>query len=366
MKAKKYFIFSSAIQIISALIDICFVRGLLAEILHDDYSFLNPKLQNKMISTLESYGIFLLVSLLIVIIIVNILEIRHTKRENLVRNKGFWIFVNIVLFTIAGTVDVVIMVFALLNVAILIAAKRPASNNFKDNLDEIPNVQSEEALTKKKFSAFLIIAVYFSQFFLNIFIPNSLNFNELVKISALIDIVIFVIITGAFWSELKESFIVFFRHRRSYAKYIFSLYGYMLLTGMFVNTLCFSLMGNDGTLNQQIIERLPYWYSLPTTVIFAPIVEEIVFRGALRKVIPSKKIYFIFSGLIFGFCHTMHEPTIARTIILALPYVIVGFYCAHSYIKTENMICNIAIHMMNNSLAMVLTIFLNMTLVGWL
>ena len=54
--------------------------------------------------------------------------------------------------------------------------------------------------------------------------------------------------------------------------------------------------------NQESIMSLPLWNSIPLAVIYAPIVEESLFRGCIRRFIKDDKIFIIVSAEL---CHIL-------------------------------------------------------------
>lgn len=145
--------------------------------------------------------------------------------------------------------------------------------------------------------------------------------------------------------------------------------------------------------------------------IFAPIVEELIFRGAIREAIKNKKVFITVSGLIFGFMHVTQNPFLLFGIVLAgvlvdysmnnkdklkgfcvtekalyvgsiilyivllsdnnsiillnisqneiigsIVYVSLGWYLAHLYVKTDNIFYPITVHALNNIMGALLVL----------
>ena len=104
---------------------------------------------------------------------------------------------------------------------------------------------------------------------------------------------------------------------------------------------------------------LPIWYSLPLAIIYAPIVEETLFRGCIRRFIKNDKLFIIVSALVFGLLHTaFSEETIYNALVLAIPYATMGGFLAYIYTKTNNMLCNMSFHCFHNTIAMIISILI--------
>lgn len=181
--------------------------------------------------------------------------------------------------------------------------------------------------------------------------------------------------------------------------------------GIVVTAITSALNLSDTSRNQQLVKEL--FKSAPilnivTGAIFAPIVEELVFRGAVRRIITDKRVFVTVSGLLFGLVHVIRYDlpiyvililgclintivtsqlskkkkvglsilaTIVMTIVMGLSlhcvsgdlitllttinlseaansiiYITMGIYLAIIYVKYDNIYINIACHCINNLL----------------
>ncbi len=182
----------------------------------------------------------------------------------------------------------------------------------------------------------------------------------------------------------------------------------------------FGLSEESTVDNQALIEELmasaPAMMMISTSI-FAPIEEELLFRGAIAKVIKNKKVFIVVSGLIFGLMHVTGSITlllellllgvvlslilsndkitkdnkkmlsvVALVIILLLfggifyfqkgnlikvimnadlvevfgsvIYISMGLFLAALYAKHENILLNIGVHAVNNLLGVIALLFL--------
>lgn len=188
---------------------------------------------------------------------------------------------------------------------------------------------------------------------------------------------------------------------------------------MFLLTL-FGLSEESTVENQALIEE--FMASAPammiiSTSIFAPIEEELIFRGAIGKVIKNKKVFIFVSGLIFGLMHVTGSITLLLEILLlgmiisyilsnekisidnkkmlsvislvitllvfgiifyfqkgnlikvimnadlvevfgSVIYISMGIFLAALYAKEENILLNIGVHAVNNILGVIVLLFL--------
>lgn len=93
------------------------------------------------------------------------------------------------------------------------------------------------------------------------------------------------------------------------------------------------------------------WLGILCISVLGPILEELLFRGAitkelLRRYSPAKAI--LLSGLIFGIFHLNPAQIISACLI--------GFLLAWLYYKTRSLMACILIHIMNNGLSVYLSL----------
>lgn len=93
------------------------------------------------------------------------------------------------------------------------------------------------------------------------------------------------------------------------------------------------------------------WLGIACVAILGPILEELLFRGAITKVLLKKYnpvVAILISGLIFGLFHINPAQVVGATLI--------GFILGWIYYRTHSLIPCILIHILNNSLSVYLSI----------
>lgn len=93
------------------------------------------------------------------------------------------------------------------------------------------------------------------------------------------------------------------------------------------------------------------WLGIICLTILGPILEELLFRGAITKVLLKKyspAVAILISGIIFGIFHMNPAQVVSAMLI--------GFFLAWIYYKTHSLIPCILIHIMNNSISVYLNI----------
>ncbi len=160
------------------------------------------------------------------------------------------------------------------------------------------------------------------------------------------------------YKDLKKNHSTYFK---KYLKYWF-----ILLIIMMTSNIIISLITNnmDGAKNQQtIVETFTKYpiYMYFAAVVFAPIIEELVFRFALRKIIFKLDIlYILLSGLFFGYMHVAGSTT-WQEFIYIIPYAVPGVIFAYVYTKCNNIFVPICLHFLHNGVLMALQTLLFIT-----
>ncbi|MBO0929199.1 CPBP family intramembrane metalloprotease [Staphylococcus sp. 30400_3112M30941] len=104
--------------------------------------------------------------------------------------------------------------------------------------------------------------------------------------------------------------------------------------------------------NEQILEdeirNMPLYFSILTIAVIPPLLEEIIFRGILIRVIFRKHLLLglVVSSLAFA---SLHE---SDTWIGYLPYLYSGVIFGLAYLKTRRLEVTILMHFLNNLLAL--------------
>ena len=100
---------------------------------------------------------------------------------------------------------------------------------------------------------------------------------------------------------------------------------------------------------REIIKSLSY-ASIILTGITAPIAEELLFRKAIKNVVPKKWPYILTSGIIFGAAHivTKGSPLTLYDYLYLIPYSSLGIAFAFTCHKTDNVFPSMLVHSLHN------------------
>ena len=125
-----------------------------------------------------------------------------------------------------------------------------------------------------------------------------------------------------------------------------------------IGSMVMMMEGVSNSTNQAAIENahMNPFLLITFTVIMAPIVEEVVFRGLLmgRVFNPDSIVGLIVSGLLFGFVH------MPNSIGVWIVYAGMGFVLGIAYRKFQKLEYCIMAHMINNSIAVSMMLLLQL------
>lgn len=149
-------------------------------------------------------------------------------------------------------------------------------------------------------------------------------------------------------------------HMNYFSKYI--KYWFLALIIMFASNLVITFIskggiaGNEETI-RTMFSKTPV-YIFISSVFFAPILEELVFRQGLRNIFSNNIVFIIISGLIFGGLHVVGNINAWYDILYLIPYCTPGFIFAYILTKTDNIFVPMGIHFLHNGIIMSLQILL--------
>ena len=111
---------------------------------------------------------------------------------------------------------------------------------------------------------------------------------------------------------------------------------------------------------QAMLLKTPIYISFSACV-FAPFMEEMIFRKSLKHAISNDYIFIIMSGLLFGLVHNL--GVIGTTsMIYIIPYGLFGCVFAYVYTKKKDIFVPIFMHMLHNTLLVLVSLY-NMGLI---
>lgn len=126
----------------------------------------------------------------------------------------------------------------------------------------------------------------------------------------------------------------------------------MVVSNLFITVILGkTIAGNEETVRNYIVAA-PILMAI-STVLFAPINEELTFRKSIRDALNNKWAYVLLSGIIFGGLHVISYVSSPLDLVYLIPYCSLGIAFALLYYKTNNIFSSISMHMMHNLLSII-------------
>ena len=354
MKRKIYFLISATVQIIVSICGIFNANKLIATMMEATSAY-PDKVQARMDALFQNSGTLYIIILAGINIILNVLIIYFALSNKLLKKKEKVIACSVgSIFTATYTI---IELLAVINIIVMAATRRINKDDYPEPVPEMPNIEKEKVSKKKIVLAIILLGVYFSQFLWKDYIPN----NDMIKTAVSICFYLTMIILSIFFFSdlLKSNFKLFKENFKAYFGNLIGKVGKFYLVYFGIAFITIFLTKADTSVNQSNVEALPIWFSLPLAIIYAPIVEETLFRGCIRRLIKSDKLFIIVSAISFGLLHTVFtETSLYNAIVLGIPYMTIGGFLAYLYTKTNNICTNMTFHAFHNTMAMIITILI--------
>ncbi len=169
-------------------------------------------------------------------------------------------------------------------------------------------------------------------------------------------IIIFSLMIILFRKQLVSSFKLFKEYFREYNSLVIKTWLKSLLTIAIIGIIIQLITNVDNATNQENLNEM--FNNLPILVamlsmIYAPIVEELMFRGVFRKFINKKYLFILISGISFGALHVIDDFQSISELLYIVLYSALGIYLASLYYKTNNVWTNIYFHFLQNTLGVI-------------
>ena len=203
--------------------------------------------------------------------------------------------------------------------------------------------------------SFMFLIFIFFEFFIELlyyafgYDLNNLTTNDVIFIIILKYIVLMILFGFIYRKYLIDKWKDFLHHFKSYFsisfKNWFAGFLIMIISNIIITSFVKGLGQNESNV-QSLIEHTPIIAFFITTI-FAPIIEEMLFRKCLQNCFNNKIFYMIFSGFIFGLVHVIgfNNPL---EYLLIIPYGSIGLMFAKTINETDNIYSTILLHMLHN------------------
>jgi hypothetical protein len=141
-------------------------------------------------------------------------------------------------------------------------------------------------------------------------------------------------------------------HKEYYSKY-FKYYliglGIMLIS----NSIIVYVFDGGISTNEETIRdifKISPLYIYFSSVIYAPIVEELTFRQGIRNIFGRNILFVLISGFLFGGLHVITSINSIVDLLYIIPYSSLGIVFAYILYKTDNIFVSMGLHFMHNGI----------------
>ncbi len=220
---------------------------------------------------------------------------------------------------------------------------------------------------KNAFIGFLAIFIYFTFSYLQLGLLQLLgidydNISLHAKVFYLIgtEIIEMFLIIFLFRKKLKEDVRDLKKNHETYFKKYFKYWLLILAIMMISNILIMFITENQTAGNEEAFRNVltkSMVYAYFSGVIYAPIIEELIFRRSIRNIIPIDAVFILVSGLVFGGLHVVTGYSGPLDLLYLIPYCAPGFIFAYILAKTDNVLVSASIHFMHNGVLVAIQIF---------
>ena len=358
MKRKIYLIGYAIVQMVISIYTMFNVNSIAKgqlELIKEMFSTMPKEMQTMMeeVYTLESMVSSVWLTAIVALVLGGIL-LWLFVRDRVPVKKGLAITL-VVISMLIGLSDLITLL-ALIALVLVIGIE--AKKKEKKEKNEIKKLRELKVTGKDLLWVVVLVLAYSTQFIAPMFIKN----NTLgIIFEILFYILVFALALYIFGKRLKRDFKEFKKNFGSYMGYIFKWWGIMLGLSLVAAVIRMVLGGDVETANQAGLNSMPLWYVGPLAIIWAPFVEESIFRGGLRRFVKNDKLFIVLSAIIFGLLHTFGTETgIYNIIVQSLQYMVMGGVMAHVYSKTNNICVNMGIHCVQNTFSVVMMILMSL------
>lgn len=169
-------------------------------------------------------------------------------------------------------------------------------------------------------------------------------------------VVILSLMIGVFYKQLIHDFKIFKSYFKEYFVLILKTWGkalvLIMITTIIIQIITHTTQANNQIALQNSFNSKPVFIAI-LAMFYAPIAEELMFRGVFRKFIKNKKLFVIVSGVVFGLMHVIDDSKTLAEFSYVFVYSILGIYLAGIYARTNNLCTNIFMHFMQNTLSVI-------------
>ncbi len=220
------------------------------------------------------------------------------------------------------------------------------------------NINSIKNKYKSVFRGLLVFSVYvFITFFKNIPIQflgfDKISDNYYIIYNTIISFFLIIIISFIYKDTLKNNYYDLLKNHKEYFKKYLKYWLAALFFMALFNLIFLNFMPNTIPKNEEIVREIfqsnPFIMFI-TAVIFAPIIEELVFRQSFRDIFSNDILFVFMSAFIFSSFHVIGTLNSYIELLYLIPYAIPAIAFSLILIKTQNIFVPIGFHFLHNGI----------------
>lgn len=202
----------------------------------------------------------------------------------------------------------------------------------------------------------MLLLILFSTIFFSILNINPNNISDKMYVVYLTtsELILTVIYFAIYRKTLVNDFKEFKKDINGNLEFAFRYwavgFAIMVVSNLFITVILGKTIAGNEEAVRNYIKTAPILMAI-STVLFAPINEELTFRKSIRDAINNKWAYVLLSGIIFGGLHVISYVSSPLDLMYLIPYCSLGIAFALLYYKTNNIFSSISMHMMHNLLS---------------
>ena len=167
-------------------------------------------------------------------------------------------------------------------------------------------------------------------------------------------LILFFIYRKEYIRDFKDYIKNFKNYMPKYMEYWALAFSLMLISNFIIVTLFPNSVATNQEAINNILVQAPF-YMIVSAVLFAPFLEETIFRFSFRKIFKNDLVFIILSGLVFGGLHVIgsfNNLIDLIDLIYIIPYSIPGAVFAYTLVKSKNIFIPMSLHFFHNGIMM--------------
>lgn len=216
------------------------------------------------------------------------------------------------------------------------------------------------------FCLLLLGMAYFPYIPISLFKINYDNFSMTMKALYMFfcDIgymsILFILYKDKIIKDFKNFFKSFGKNFEDSFKYYFIGVLIMIFSNLILTIFVSGATANNEEAVRNMIDQVPL-YMLFSVSIYAPFIEELIFRHSIKDSIMcygknkiTKYLYIFISGFIFALLHVLGQTGSYLDYLYIIPYLSLGIAFSALYQKSDNIFSSILMHSLHNTVTVVL------------